>query len=137
VTSLAYIQGDEIPMAKLPDLSTAEWTIMKTVWKLEKTTVREVYEELLEETNWAYNTVRTMMERLCEKGYLNVRMVGRTNFYRPEVTRRKVTQQALRGFIERIYDGAVGPVICHLIENENLPPEELEEIRSLLEEEKK
>ena len=64
----------------LPDLTDAEWKIMKAVWDLKKTNVREVYESLLEGEGWAYNTVRTLMERLSAKGYLRAKKVGNMYF---------------------------------------------------------
>ncbi len=119
----------------LPELSKAEWIVMKKVWELKKTNVREVFEELKVSQNWAYNTVRTMMERLRQKGYLSVKKVGNTYFYQPIVSRRKITRQTLRNFIDKVFDGAVGPVISHLIKNEKLSDSEIEQIKTSLEKE--
>ncbi|HUT24096.1 MAG TPA: BlaI/MecI/CopY family transcriptional regulator [Sumerlaeia bacterium] len=68
--------------SKRPELSQAEWTVMKRVWELGKTNVREVYEDLRDSQGWAYNTVRTMMERLRDKGCLTVKKVGNTHLPR-------------------------------------------------------
>ena len=68
---------------ELPELSRAEWIVMKKIWELKKTNVREVHEELKDSQKWAYNTVRTMMERLRDKGYLSAKKVGAMYFYQP------------------------------------------------------
>ena len=120
--------------SRLPDLSQAEWAVMHKVWELKKTNVREVYEELLDAHGWAYNTVRTMMERLREKGYLAGKKVGNMYFYTPRAQRRKTTLAALEGFADRVFDGAVGPIVSHLIRSEKLMPDEMAQIRKMLEE---
>ena len=118
-----------------PELSKAEWVVMNKVWELKKTNVREVCEELKPSQNWAYNTVRTIMERLREKGYLSVKKVGNTFFYRPRVPRWKVAREAMERFADKVFDGAIGPVVSHLIREDKLSRSELEEVRRLLEQE--
>jgi BlaI family penicillinase repressor len=117
---------------ELPDLSQAEWDVMKKVWDLRKTNVREVFEELKETQGWAYNTVRTMMERLRDKGYLETRKVGNMHFYRPAVSRRSISLAALRRFADKVFDGAIGPVVSYLIQEEGLSDQEKREIKRLL-----
>lgn len=120
----------------LPQLSTAEWTVMKQVWKLRKTTVREVHETLKDSQEWAYTTVQTLMERLRGKGYLSGKKVGKTNFYTPQTTRRKVVMSAFDDFADQVLDGAIGPIVCHLIRKDRLSKKELREIKNLIENDK-
>jgi len=115
-----------------PDLSDAEWIVMKKIWVLQKTNVREVFEELQSSQNWAYNTVRTMMERLKTKGYLSVKKVGNTYFYSPNVSQSKISRKALVDFIDKVFDGAVGSVVSYLIKHEKLSDSELQKIRDLV-----
>jgi len=117
---------------ELPDLSQAEWDVMKKVWDLRKTNVREVFEELKQTQGWAYNTVRTMMERLRDKGYLETRKVGNMYFYQPAVSRRSISLAALRRFADKVFDGAIGPVVSYLIQEEGLSDQEKREIKRLL-----
>ena len=66
-----------------PTLTPQELAIMKVVWRLEKATVRDVYEALREKRDIAYTTVMTMMKILEEKGYLKKIRVDRAYEYRP------------------------------------------------------
>ena len=61
--------------------------IMEVVWELGKASVFEVRDELSKRRQVARNTVRTMMERLEEKGWLTHRVIGRTYFYSALVPR--------------------------------------------------
>jgi len=118
-----------------PELSNAEWIVMRKVWELKKTSAREVFQELAPSHNWSFSTVRTLLNRLRKKGYLSVKKVGNMHFFEPNVSERKTTRRALKHFIERVFNGAVGPVFSHLIKEERLTPSEREKIRKLLEKE--
>lgn len=117
-----------------PNLSEAEWKVMKAVWTLKKTNVRDVHERLVGQEKWAYNTVRTLMERLCTKGYLKAEKAGNLYVYRPTKSRRSISAQALWAFVEKVFDGAVGPLVTQLVEEDKLSPEDLEKLRSILNE---
>lgn len=114
-------------------LSDTEWAVMHCIWTLQRTSVREVFEELQDAHGWAYNTVRTMMERLRDKGFLACKKVGNMYFYTPTRTRRSVSARALLDFAEKVFEGAVGPVFSHLIEKEKLSDEELADIMEQIE----
>ena len=116
-------------------LTEAEWKVMKAVWTLKKTNVREVYEMLLDSEDWAYNTVRTLLERLTNKDHLRAKKVGNTYFYTPAHSRGSVSAKALREFVDKVFDGAVGPIVSYAVKEKKLTPEELQELRRLLEEE--
>ncbi len=121
----------------VPELSNAEWEVMKKIWQLKKTNVREVYEELKDSKEWAYNTVRTMMERLREKGYLNVKKVGNSYFYEPSVSRGKIIKNAVHDFANKVFDGAIGPIFSSLIKEEKLSEAEIEEIKKIIDKKEK
>ena len=117
------------------DLTDAEWKIMKAVWDLKKTNVREAYESLHEAEGWAYNTVRTLMERLAAKGFLSTKKVGNMYFYTPARSRGTVSAQALRDFMDKVFDGAAGPLVSYAVQEKKLTQEELDALRRLLDEE--
>ena len=55
-----------------PELTEAEWTIMKVVWENEPCAAGTVQEILQESKNWAYSTVKGTMDRMAEKGFLGI-----------------------------------------------------------------
>jgi len=66
---------------KSATLTEQELEIMKIVWRREKATVRDVYEELLERRKIAYTTVMTMMKILAQKKYLRKSQEDRAYVY--------------------------------------------------------
>jgi predicted transcriptional regulator len=112
-------------------LTEKELEIMKIVWERESSTVRDVYETLLERRKVAYTTVMTMMKILEQKKYLKRTQTDRTYVYRPAQPKRQVVGAMVRDFINRVFNGAAEPLLVHLVEEHDLSPEELEEIARL------
>jgi BlaI family penicillinase repressor len=117
-----------------PTLTPQELAIMKVVWRLEKATVRDVYETLRENRDIAYTTVMTMMKILEEKGYLKKTRVDRAYEYRPSKPRHLVVGAMVRDFLDRVFDGAAAPLLVHLAKDRRLSKDDREMIRKLTEE---
>jgi BlaI family transcriptional regulator, penicillinase repressor len=109
-------------------LTEQELEIMKIVWERESTTVRDVYETLLERRKVAYTTVMTMMKILEQKKYLKKTVTDRAYVYRPAQPKGQVIGDMVRDFINRVFNGSPEPLLVHLVEEHDLSPEELEEI---------
>ncbi len=121
-----------------PHLSEAEWQVMRVVWsRAACCTAQEIIDELAGTTAWGPATVKTMLNRLVRKGALHFEKEGRAYLYTaafPEEAHRKV---ASRGFLKRIFDGSLTPMIAHFLETNRLSEAEIGEIEALLKEKKK
>ena len=107
---------------------------MKVVWRLEKATVRDVYEKLRTRRTIAYTTVMTMMKILEEKGYLTKTRADRAYEYRPAKPRNQVLGAMVRDFLDRVFDGAAAPLLVHLAKDGKLSKQERDLVRRLAEE---
>jgi predicted transcriptional regulator len=105
---------------------------MKIVWRKGRATVRDVYEELLTRRKIAYTTVMTMMGILEQKGHLKKRAEDRAYIYTPAQPQREVVGSMVRDFVKRVFNGSAKPLLVHLIEDEKISPEEIDEITNLL-----
>ena len=110
-------------------LTEQELEIMKVIWQRETTTVRQVYETLLERRRIAYTTVMTMMNILEQKGYLKKRQEDRAYIYRPTRPQKQVIRSMVREFVDRVFNGSAEPLLVHLVEDQHLTESDLEEIR--------
>ena len=104
---------------------------MKIVWERDHSTVRDVYEALLERRKVAYTTVMTMMKILEQKKYLKKTMTDRAHVYRPAQPKGQVIGDMVRDFINRVFNGSAEPLLVHLVREHDLSAEELEEIARL------
>ena len=104
---------------------------MKIVWQHDSSTVRDVYEALLEKRKIAYTTVMTMMKVLEQKKYLKKSQAERAYVYRPAQPQRQVIGAMVRDFVNRVFNGSASPLLVHLVEEHDLSREDLEEIAHL------
>ncbi len=112
-------------------LTGQELEIMKIVWERENATVRDVYEALRERRKVAYTTIMTMMNILEQKKYLKKTQVDRAYVYRPAQPQRQVIGAMVRDFVNRVFNGSAAPLLVHLVEENDLSREDLEEITKL------
>ena len=113
-------------------LTAQELEIMKVVWRLEKATVRAVYEVLLERRRIAYTTVMTMMKILEKKKYLSKTQDEKAYVYTPSVPRNQVIRGMVREFVDRVFNGAAELLVAHLVEDRKLSEKDLREITRMI-----
>ncbi len=105
---------------------------MKIVWGREVSTVRDVYEALLERRKIAYTTVMTMMKILEQKKYLRKTQEDRAYVYRPTKPKNQVIKGMVREFVDRVFNGSAEPLLVHLIEDRRLSKKDLDEITRMI-----
>ena len=107
---------------------------MKLVWQLERASVRDIYEALLEHRKIAYTTVMTMMKILETKGYLKKRRQERAFIYRPTHPKSKVIGVMIREFIDRVFNGSAEPLLVHLVKARRIREKDLQTIARMIKE---
>jgi BlaI family transcriptional regulator, penicillinase repressor len=115
-----------------PVLTEQELEIMKIIWRLGDVTVRQVYEEILKERKIAYTTVMTMMGILEEKKFLKKTSTEKAHVYRPAQAKAQVMSRMVKDFVERVFNGSAKPLLVHLVETEQVTPEELAELTAMV-----
>jgi predicted transcriptional regulator len=113
-------------------LTAQELEIMKVVWKLGTATVREVYEDLLQNRKIAYTTVQTMMGVLENKGRLKKTTADKAYVYRPSQPQSEVVGSMVGDFVKRVFNGSAKPLLVHLVESKRISQAHLDEINELL-----
>ncbi|HYC78479.1 MAG TPA: BlaI/MecI/CopY family transcriptional regulator [Planctomycetota bacterium] len=115
-------------------LTDAEWKVMEVLWTRSPATARDVHDALAPETAWAYTTVKTLLDRLEEKGAVAAEMRRNAAHYLPTVTRDEGRRGALRALLDKAFGGAVAPLVHHLLREETLSRKDREELARLLKE---
>jgi len=121
---------------KSATLTEQELEIMKIVWRRERVTVRDVYEDLLERRKIAYTTVMTMMKILAHKKYLRKSQEDRAYVYQPAKPKNQVIKGMVREFVNRVFNGSAEPLLVHLMEDRKLSSKDLEEISRMIREDR-
>lgn len=118
-----------------PDISDSEWTLMEALWESSPQTASEVTKTLRPTTNWAENTVRTLLTRLVEKGALKTsENASGTRIYLPAVRREACVRAEGESFMQRLFGGAAKPLLVHFAQNNKLTADEVRELKKILDE---
>ena len=120
-------------MIKAPTISEAEWSVMEILWESSPLTSGEVIAALRESTGWADNTVRTLLTRLVDKGALKINETG-PRTYAPAIKRDTCVRAESETFLQRVFQGAAKPLLVHFASNAKLSPQEVRELKRLLDE---
>ena len=124
-------------MPEAPPITDAEWDIMRIVWQASPLTAADVISRLSGTKSWKPKTVKALIGRLVQKEALGFRKDGREYAYFPLVNEEECVREASRSFLDRIYGGALKPMMVHFLESGKLSPEDIEELKELLREKEK
>ncbi|MBN2382503.1 BlaI/MecI/CopY family transcriptional regulator [bacterium] len=120
----------------LPELSRAEFDILRILWKRGRLSVREVHDQIVETQAWAYSTTKTMMDRMVKKGLLSRAQFHGVFLYNPLVSRPRGFARFIQFFAERVLELDYDSVVSLFVRSEALTAEEIEELSEILEQEK-
>lgn len=118
---------------ELPALSPAQQELMEIVWEHGEVAASEVRDLLSQSRPVARNTVRTLLERMEEKGWLTHRVVGRTHFYSATQPRSTTVGQRVVEVLEQVCGGSPEALVSALLDYRGLSAAELKRIRAVLE----
>jgi BlaI family penicillinase repressor len=118
----------------LPQPTRAELAILRVLWKQGRCTVRQVHEALQEEQDkdTGYTTVLKLLQNMTEKGLVRRDERERTHVYEPAINEQKTQRDLLRDLMDRAFGGSAASLVIQALSMKKASPEELEEIRKLL-----
>lgn len=119
-------------MSALPQISEAEFEVMKVIWKFAPISTNEITDRLLKTTSWSAKTIQTLIKRLVTKGALAYEKQGRIFVYTPLVKENEYINQQSNSFLNRFYDGDISAMLSTYLENDQLSETELQHLRSIL-----
>ncbi|MBN1803988.1 MAG: BlaI/MecI/CopY family transcriptional regulator [Sedimentisphaerales bacterium] len=114
------------------ELTEAEWAIIQTIWENEPCAAPAVQEQLEDQKNWTYSTVKTLMDRMVTKGLLKTERIRNIILYRSAVTRLQAQKSEVMRTIKRAFDGALTPMMQFLLNNNALSAKQLDELETLI-----
>ncbi len=119
-------------MENIPKISESEWQVMKFVWRKSPVTANEVVEALAQENHWKPKTVMTLLTRLTKKGALGFEKKGRAYHYCPLVGEEECAKVESMSLLRRVYGGSLKPMLANFLEEADLSPDEIEELKRIL-----
>jgi BlaI family transcriptional regulator, penicillinase repressor len=120
-------------MKTTPRISETEWEVMRVVWAKHPITAAEIIEALTrQDATWHHKTIRTLLGRLVQKQALGYEPAGRAYIYEPRVSEATCVAAASASFLNRVFGGALSPMLAHFVQHRKLSRKEIEELKRLL-----
>src|SRR3990170_4164474 len=94
-------------------ISDAEWEVMQVLWAAAPLTANDVVDQVAARNDWNPRTVKTLLNRLVNKGALGYEAEGKRYRYFPRVSRDDCVRRESRSFLSRVFGGAAGPMLAH------------------------
>ena len=108
------------------ELGELEREVLSIVWRIGSARAERVREDL--DRPLKDSTVRTVLRRLEEKGYLGHSVEDRTFIYRPAESRQKVAGRAVKRIVDWFCDGSVEALLVGMVDSKVLDRAELQRL---------
>ncbi len=115
-------------------ISAAEWEVMNVVWAHAPVSAAQIVQQLAGRRDWTTRTIRTLIARLVRKRILRSKKDGRRYLFWAVVDRDHCVRKESESFVQRVFGGAPASMVLHLVRETKLSPEDIRELRRILEE---
>ena len=115
-----------------PRPTQAELDILRVLWQLGPSSVREVHESQSGSRTTGYTTILKMLQIMTVKGLVTRDERGRTHVYRAALAQEQTQRQIVTDLLERVFEGSASQLIQQALATRRATREEMAEIRRLL-----
>jgi predicted transcriptional regulator len=119
-------------MPNPPPITDAEELVMRELWLASPLSAQDVADRLAARTSWKLTTVKTLLNRLAAKGAVKAVQRGKANDYTPAFTQDAWVAAQSSSFLDRVFNGALTPMVAHFFEKRRVSDAELSALRELL-----
>jgi BlaI family penicillinase repressor len=116
------------PYPRLKNMGEVEQQVMDYLWTHGPSTAESCREALAPTRPMKDSTIRTVLRRLEEKGFLTHHTEGRTFIYRASDARQNVAVRAVKGIIDRFCGGSAEQLLLGMVDNAVLSRKQLERL---------
>jgi BlaI family transcriptional regulator, penicillinase repressor len=115
-------------------ISAAESVVMEVLWRSSPIATEDVMAALEPNGKWQESTVKTLLNRLLKKGAVSARKEGRRYLYSPVLKRKQWLSHESVGFLNRLFDGRVAPLVAHFSQQRKLSKSDIADLKRLIQE---
>ena len=119
-------------MSKTPRPTDAELAILRVLWQLGPSTVRQVHEVMSRERPTAYTTALKLLQIMTEKGLVRRDETDRTHVYHARLSEEQTQRQLVSDLVDRAFGGSAAALVMHALSEHPASPEELRQIQKLI-----
>jgi predicted transcriptional regulator len=105
-----------LSLGSKPPLGPLEAQIMEIIWSKGEVTIRDIFDTLRKQRDFAYTTIMTVVHNLYRKGFLNQRKDGNTHFYTASQSRSQFVRSRVAEALDALLEDFTEPALAHLAE---------------------
>jgi BlaI family transcriptional regulator, penicillinase repressor len=113
-------------------ISEAESVVMEALWQRSPLAAEEVVAALTQAQHWQEATIKTLLNRLLNKGAVTAIKDGRRYLYSPVLKREDWLMRESKGLLDRLFGGRVAPLVAHFSEQRKLSKKDIAELKKLI-----
>ncbi|AZQ12331.1 MULTISPECIES: BlaI/MecI/CopY family transcriptional regulator [Shewanella] len=117
---------------ELKDISPTELEVLKVLWQQAPLSANDIVEALNQSGEWHEKTVKTLINRLVNKGALGFEKDGRAYLYFPKLAEHSYQRKESQSFIERVFGGKLAPLVAGFAGSNKLTQEDVAELKQLI-----
>jgi Predicted transcriptional regulator len=114
------------------NITDAEWEVMKVIWNNPPITSNEIVKVLKTEMQWQDSTIYTLINRLVKKKMIAIEKGSSPYMCHPLVSQQDCRREERISFIKKVYNGSLNLMLAHMIEDEELTENDIDELKKIL-----
>ncbi len=118
--------------SSMPRPTEAELELLQILWDRGRSTVREIHDVLSGDKATGYTTTLKILQKMTDKGLVKRDETSRSHIYEPVLRAEQTQRQLVRDLLHRAFAGSPGQLVVQALSEKKASPEELAEIRRLL-----
>ena len=123
-----------MPARERPRPTTSELAILSVLWNRGPSTVKEVQDALLRSERRGYTTVLKLLQIMHDKGLVGRRLDGKAHVYRARLREAQAQKRLTSELVDGVFRGSAAKLVMQALSSKKPSPEDLEEVRKLLDE---
>jgi BlaI family transcriptional regulator, penicillinase repressor len=121
-----------VPRPASAQPTKVEMQILRTLWELGPSPVREIHRRLQAAKGTNYSTTVKMLSVMLQKGLVKRDEEAQPHVYWATLTRAKMGKRMIEDLVERVYDGSAMSLVLQALSSGNATKEDLDDIRRIL-----
>lgn len=122
-------------MPSTPNISEAEWDVIKVIWDSGPLTAGQIVAALEGQKHWRPRTIKTLLARLVKKGAVKSVVEDKKYVYRAAISRQQAARHEARSFLSRVFDGALVPAVVTFLKETDLSADDVQQLKQILDRE--
>ncbi|HEY1091953.1 MAG TPA: BlaI/MecI/CopY family transcriptional regulator [Burkholderiaceae bacterium] len=116
----------------MPPVSDAEAQVMEVLWQRSPLSTEDIAAALQGSQSWQLATIKTLLNRLLNKGAIEAQKDGRRYLYTPLLQRADWVSEQSMGLLDRLFDGSLAPLVAHFSTQRRLKAADVKALKQLL-----